>query len=63
MDIIINILLNFKLIVGIISTRFIYISKFIVRSAMASGFRGKKKHRLNRKKYVLKRRRRKHEGV
>jgi len=29
---------------------------------MASGFSGKKKHRLNRKKYLLKRRRRKHEG-
>ncbi|TWU50340.1 hypothetical protein B188_27710 [Candidatus Brocadiaceae bacterium B188] len=30
---------------------------------MASGFSGKKKHRLNRKKYLLKRRRRKHEKV
>jgi len=30
---------------------------------MASGFSGKKKHRLNRKKYLLKRRRRKHENA
>ncbi len=29
MDIIINILLNFKLIVGIISTRFVYISNLL----------------------------------
>lgn len=41
---------------------YIHILTFL-EDSMANGFAGKKKHRLNRKKYLLKRRRRKHEKV